>query len=112
MRRSSSSFRRSGGRSMNHQRVRIDDLYFLVMEYVKGVNLSELVNKSGPLLTSTACRYIRPVCAGSERRSHNGHIHCDIKPQNLRLTPEDQVKVMDFGLAHIATFRCHRRSMT
>ena len=44
---------------MKRQRVRIDDPYFLAMEYAKGVNLSELVTKRGPLLISTRCRYIR-----------------------------------------------------
>jgi serine/threonine protein kinase len=82
---------------------KVGDLCFLVMEYVKGINLSELVTTRGPLPISTACRYICQVALALEEAHRFGHVHCDIKPQNLRLTPEDRVKVMDFGLAHIAT---------
>jgi eukaryotic-like serine/threonine-protein kinase len=90
----------------------IDDLYFLVMEYLQGVNLSQLVKEQGPLPVAIACAYIKQV-AGALGYSHaHGHIHGDIKPQNLMLERPDRIKVLDFGLTRLITNRSSNESPT
>lgn len=75
--------------------------HFLVMEYVPGTDLATLVANRGPLPVALACNYIRQAAAGLQHAHEHGMVHRDIKPQNLMLTPDGQVKVLDFGLAHI-----------
>jgi serine/threonine protein kinase len=81
------------------------DTHFLVMEYVRGQSLARLVGERGPLSVATACDCIRQAASGLQHAHELGHIHRDIKPQNLMLTPEGQVKILDFGLARLATER-------
>jgi WD40 repeat protein/serine/threonine protein kinase len=76
--------------------------HFLVMEYVEGISLAWLVAEKGPLPVSQACDYIRQAALGLQHAFERGMVHRDIKPQNLMLTPDGQVKVLDFGLARFA----------
>jgi WD40 repeat protein len=75
------------------------DLHFLVMEYVEGTDLARLVAERGPLPVARACDYVRQAALGLQHAFEHGMVHRDIKPQNLMLTPQGQVKVLDFGLA-------------
>ena len=78
------------------------DRFFLVMEYVDGPNLSQLVKEQGPLPVEQACEYIRQAAVGLEYAHHQGLIHRDVKPSNLlvqQTTAGPQVKILDFGLA-------------
>jgi serine/threonine protein kinase len=75
------------------------DLHFLVMEFIEGTSLARLVEDRGPLPVSLACDYVRQVALGLQHASEHGLVHRDIKPQNLMLTPNGQVKILDFGLA-------------
>ncbi len=77
------------------------DLHFLVMELVDGVSLARLVEKRGPLPVTNACHYIRQAALGLQHAFTQGMVHRDIKPQNLMLTRQGQVKVLDFGLARL-----------
>jgi len=73
-------------------------LHYYVMEYVEGVDLEEHVRRNGPLPVSQACDLIYQV-ASALAEAHARHlIHRDIKPANILLTPEQQVKLLDFGL--------------
>jgi tRNA A-37 threonylcarbamoyl transferase component Bud32 len=76
-------------------------LHFLVMEYVEGTTLAELVRRRGPLPVPEACEYARQAALGLQHAHERGMVHRDIKPQNLMLTPGGQVKVLDFGLARL-----------
>jgi serine/threonine-protein kinase len=79
-----------------------DPRCFLVMEYVDGPNLSQLVKEQGPLPIEQACEYIRQAAIGLEYAHHMGLIHRDVKPSNLlvqQTTSGPQVKILDFGLA-------------
>ena len=72
---------------------------FLVMEFLDGLNLSEVVAHTGPLRIPDACEVIRQAALGLCCADEHGLIHRDIKPSNLMLTPEGQVKILDLGLA-------------
>ena len=74
-------------------------MHFLVMEYVPGDNLSGLVKRDGPLDISRACDYIRQVAQGLQHAHEKGMVHRDVKPHNLMVTSDGQVKILDFGLA-------------
>jgi len=77
------------------------DLHFLVMEYVDGVNLAHLAANKGPLDVGIACDYARQAALGLQHAFTQGMIHRDIKPHNLMLTRDGQVKILDFGLARL-----------
>ena len=72
---------------------------FLVMEFIDGVDLSELVRRSGPLQIANACRLICEAAIGLEYAHQRGLIHRDVKPSNLMLSCEGRTKILDFGLA-------------
>src|SRR5260370_1655880 len=75
------------------------------MEFVEGLSLAQLVAKRGPLPILNACNYIRQAALGLQHAHEQGMVHRDIKPQNLMLTPRGQVKILDFGLARLASER-------
>jgi serine/threonine protein kinase len=74
--------------------------HFLVMEYVDGANLQEIVNRQGPMSILRACHYIRQAALGLQHSHERGLVHRDIKPGNLLLDRQGVVKVLDMGLAH------------
>jgi uncharacterized protein (TIGR03067 family) len=78
------------------------DSHFLAMEYVEGKSLARVVSEQGPLPVREACEYIRQAACGLAYAHQRGMVHRDIKPQNLMLTPDGQVKILDFGLARFA----------
>ena len=77
--------------------------HFLVLEYVPGVNLAELLREGGRLPVERACDYGRQAALGLQHAFENGMVHRDIKPHNLMLTPEGRVKILDFGLARFVS---------
>jgi serine/threonine protein kinase/putative intracellular protease/amidase len=77
--------------------------HFLVMEYVEGVSLDRVVNRRGPLPVTTACHVVRLVALGLQHAHSKGMVHRDIKPQNVMVNKKGLVKVLDFGLARLAT---------
>ena len=85
-----------------HDADQAGDLHFLVMEFVDGMSLAQLVERKGPLPTSTASTFVRQAALGLQAAAQQGMVHRDIKPQNLMLTRKGQVKILDFGLARFA----------
>jgi serine/threonine protein kinase len=83
--------------------------YFLVMEYVDGPNLDQLVRRRGPLPISLACEVVRQTALGLQYAYEMGMVHRDIKPANLLVqkagpgssSASVQVKILDFGLARL-----------
>ncbi len=84
-----------------HDAEQVGGLHLLVMEYVEGVNLADLVQRKGPLPLAHACHFIRQAALGLQHAFEQGMVHRDIKPQNLMVTPKGQVKILDFGLARL-----------
>ena len=73
--------------------------YFIVMEYVEGKTMKELIRSRGPCPVPVAVAYTRQILAALRYAHRNGVIHRDIKPHNVIVDPEGVVKVMDFGIA-------------
>ncbi len=85
-----------------HDAEHTDDLHFLVMEYVEGADLARVVAQHGRLPVKLSCHYMRQAALGLQHAHEQGMIHRDIKPQNLVVTKEGQLKILDFGLARFA----------
>jgi eukaryotic-like serine/threonine-protein kinase len=76
---------------------------FLAMEYVHGRTVRDLLTERGRLGPRQALRVMRPVLAALGAAHRAGLIHRDVKPENVLLTADGQVKVTDFGLARAET---------
>jgi serine/threonine protein kinase len=74
---------------------------FLVMEYVTGLDLSELVRRCGPPPLADACELVRQAAVALQYVHEHGLIHRDVKPSNLMLAVLGQVKLLDLGLAFV-----------
>jgi serine/threonine protein kinase len=79
-------------------------MHYLVMEYVQGVDLAQLVKQCGPLPTADACELIRQAAVGLDEAHDNAMVHRDIKPSNIMLCVVSKrkppvVKILDMGLA-------------
>jgi serine/threonine protein kinase len=72
---------------------------FIVMEFVPGITLKTLITKRGRLTTENSIPLIVQACAGIGYAHRAGLVHCDVKPQNIIITPDQRVKVADFGIA-------------
>lgn len=82
----------------------IDDdvVHYIVMEYIDGKTLKELINEDGKLPEKRALNYALQI-AEALKMAHSKHIvHRDIKSQNIMVTKDDRVKVTDFGIARVA----------
>ncbi len=78
-----------------------DDLYYIVMEYVKGHTLKDLINKRGALHYVEAIDIMKQVASATALAHSMGIVHRDLKPQNILVTDSGVVKIADFGIASI-----------
>ena len=79
-------------------------LQVMVMEFVAGQTLHEVLKKRGQLGVKDACRCVRQACLGLQHAHERGLVHRDLKPQNLMLARDSGVvKILDFGLAKIVS---------
>jgi eukaryotic-like serine/threonine-protein kinase len=81
---------------------------YLVMEFVEGPNLDQLVRARGPLPVGLACDYVRQIAQGLQYAHLRGMVHRDIKPANILVQPDEHLtdgpgtaKLTDFGLARL-----------
>ncbi|WP_138757177.1 Stk1 family PASTA domain-containing Ser/Thr kinase [Modestobacter altitudinis] len=72
---------------------------YIVMEYVEGETLRDVLRREGPLLPDRAMSLTADICAALDFSHRNGIVHRDVKPANVMITPQGTVKVMDFGIA-------------
>lgn len=96
------------GASLNHPNVAAaldaaedQGFHFLSMEYVEGLNLTQLVRKSGPMGVREALACLLQAARGLEHAHSRGIIHRDLKPSNLVLDTKGTVKILDMGLARV-----------
>lgn len=80
-----------------------EDYQYLVMEDIEGDNLKDMINERGPLDVVEALNIAKQISAALVVAHRNNIIHCDIKPHNILLTDDKQVKVTDFGIARAVT---------
>ena len=83
-------------------RGREEDVYFIVMEFVEGKSLKDLIARKGRLTPEQILPIVQQVLAGLEYAHRRGVVHRDVKPGNVIINPEEVVKLADFGLAHLA----------
>jgi len=79
------------------------EMHFLVMEYIDGISLDQLVVRRGALPVLHACNYVMQAAQGLQHAYQRGTVHRDIKPHNLMRTTRGTIKILDFGLARFAT---------
>ncbi|HAQ23743.1 MAG TPA: Stk1 family PASTA domain-containing Ser/Thr kinase [Acidimicrobiaceae bacterium] len=73
--------------------------YFIVMEYVEGRSLAEILRTDGPLPADRAAEVVSDIAAALAFAHRNGLVHRDVKPGNVLVTANGHVKVADFGIA-------------
>ena len=86
--------------------------YFIVMEYVEGRSLSEIIRTDGPLHPRRAAEITADVAAALGFAHRNGVVHRDVKPGNIIISPTGQVKVADFGIAQAITGGAEQQNLT
>lgn len=79
-----------------------DGAPYLVMEYVDGENLSDRIQRDGPLPVSDAVSIAIEIARAIEAAHAVGVLHRDLKPSNVKITTESEIKVLDFGIARAA----------
>jgi eukaryotic-like serine/threonine-protein kinase len=84
-----------------HDLDRENKLHFIVMEYVDGSSLNDIVKNHGPMTVQRAAHYIAQAAEGLQHAHEAGWVHRDIKPGNLLLDRAGVVKVLDMGLARL-----------
>ncbi len=76
--------------------------YYIVMEYIEGQDLKKLIRAAAPFSVERMLNIAIQICAGVGYAHRAGLVHADVKPQNVLITPDDHVKVTDFGIAQAA----------
>jgi serine/threonine-protein kinase len=89
-----------------------DGAYYIVMEYIEGKSLGDMVGESGALLPERAAEIAADVAAALERAHSSGLVHRDIKPTNIMVTRTGQTKVTDFGIARALGQSSEQTQMT
>ena len=79
-----------------------DGTHFIVMEYVDGRTLKDIIRAEGPLYPDRAAEIAADVCAALAAAHARGLVHRDVKPANIMLMPDGRVKLMDLGIARVA----------
>jgi len=88
-----------------------DNLLYIVMEYIPGKDLKQLVRERGRFTVEQGIPLIIQACAGVGYAHRAGLVHCDIKPHNMLVSKDFRLKVTDFGIARaLATIKPGERT--
>lgn len=77
-------------------------IYYMVMEFVDGITLKDLIREQGVLTVEDSMRICLDICGGLKHAHEHGVIHRDVKPHNILVSPDQSVKITDFGIAKFA----------
>ena len=80
-----------------------DGICFIAMEYVKGTNLKQLLQRPEPFTTEFLVEIVSQIAEALDYAHSRGVVHRDIKPANILITPDEKVKITDFGIARLDT---------
>jgi len=83
-----------------HDISEFNDLHFISMEFFDGISLKDYIKKTGALSLMQALNIALQICDGLEAAHRKGVIHRDLKSQNVIIGSTNQIKIIDFGLAH------------
>ena len=86
-----------------HDINRFQDVTFISMEYVEGENLRRILDRFGALNVRKGIELVRQICEGLREAHAQGITHRDLKPENVMIDKAGNVKVMDFGIARLAS---------
>lgn len=80
-----------------------DNMYYIVMELIKGKTLKEIIDEKGALEPKSAMKIAKQIAAALSVAHKNNIVHRDIKPHNIMMTEDGVIKVTDFGIAKAVT---------
>lgn len=79
----------------------IDGEELISMEFLEGCSIKDILIRKGPFPIGSSIKIIKQILQGLEAAHKTGVIHCDLKPENIFLSPEETVKIMDFGISRL-----------
>lgn len=79
----------------------VDGTAVLVMEFIDGLDLGQLLQRTGPLSIANACEIVRQIAVALQYVHEQGFVHRDVKPSNIMLSRAGEVKLLDLGLARL-----------
>lgn len=95
-----------------HDAREIEGTAVLVTEFIDGFDLGQLLQRSGPLAVSDACEIARQVALALQYLCDAGYVHRDVKPSNIMLSANGEVKLLDLGLARLLQGEIEQKSVT
>lgn len=95
-----------------HNLLKSDDTYFIVMEFAEGITLQELIRNTGLIPEIRALKIFDKILNALKYAHSKNVIHRDIKPSNIMISENDDVKIMDFGIAKLLGERTITRTNT
>ncbi len=87
-----------------------ENVQYIVMEYIDGITLKQLIEQQGSLRWKDALHYVVQILRGLQHAHDKGIVHRDVKPQNIIVLPDGTIKVTDFGIARFA--RSEQKTIT
>ncbi len=87
-----------------------EEIHYLVMEYIEGQTLKKYIQMHGPLKPEEALPIMRQLVSAISNAHHNGIVHRDIKPQNILMDKDGNVKITDFGIAMALSSTDHTKT--
>lgn len=86
------------------------EIHYLVMEYIKGQTLKEYIVSNGPQTPEQALPIMKQLVSAISNAHYNGIVHRDIKPQNILMDHDGNVKITDFGIAMALSATAHTKT--